>query len=96
MDWRKENGSPHHSQPGEVGYETWEDSIAYKNIGGINCWSGFSMDEKRGIVSCRNSASPIFMVAAGRGKIYLPIALPWMLQRVKGSGTTNMFIMTGS
>ena len=37
-------------QPGEVGYETWEDSVAYKNIGGINCWSGFSMDEKRGIV----------------------------------------------
>ncbi|PWT99463.1 MAG: pyrrolo-quinoline quinone [Bacteroidetes bacterium] len=36
--------------PGEFGYDTWEDSIAYKNIGGANCWSGFSMDEKRGIV----------------------------------------------
>jgi len=37
-------------QPGEFGYDTWEDSIAYKHIGGANCWSGFSLDEKRGIV----------------------------------------------
>jgi len=37
-------------QPGEYGYDTWEDSIAYKHIGGANCWSGFSLDEKRGIV----------------------------------------------
>lgn len=37
-------------QPGEYGYDTWEDSIAYKNIGGVNCWSGFSLDEKRGIL----------------------------------------------
>jgi quinoprotein glucose dehydrogenase len=37
-------------QPGEFGYNTWEDSIAYKHIGGANSWSGFSMDEKRGIL----------------------------------------------
>ncbi len=37
-------------QPGELGYDTWEDSIAYKNIGGANCWSGFSLDEQRGIL----------------------------------------------
>ncbi|MES1217788.1 MAG: PQQ-binding-like beta-propeller repeat protein, partial [Bacteroidota bacterium] len=37
-------------QPGEFGYDTWEDSIAYKNIGGVNCWSGFSLDEQRGIL----------------------------------------------
>jgi quinoprotein glucose dehydrogenase len=36
--------------PGEAGYETWEDSIAYKHIGGANTWSGFSLDEERGIV----------------------------------------------
>jgi len=36
--------------PGEFGYDTWEDSIAYKNIGGANAWSGFSLDEKRGIL----------------------------------------------
>ena len=36
--------------PGETGYDTWEDSIAYKFIGGANNWSGMSLDEKRGIV----------------------------------------------
>ena len=36
--------------PGEPGFETWEDSIAYKNIGGANAWAGFSLDEKRGIL----------------------------------------------
>ncbi len=36
--------------PGEVGFDTWEDSIAYKKIGGANSWSGMSVDEKRGIV----------------------------------------------
>jgi quinoprotein glucose dehydrogenase len=37
-------------QPGEPGYETWEDKEAYKHIGGANAWAGFSLDEKRGIV----------------------------------------------
>lgn len=37
-------------QPGEFGYETWEDSIAYKHIGGANSWSGLTLDEERGIV----------------------------------------------
>jgi quinoprotein glucose dehydrogenase len=36
--------------PGEYGYDTWEDSTAYRNIGGANSWSGFSLDEERGIV----------------------------------------------
>ncbi|MFZ6024952.1 MAG: PQQ-binding-like beta-propeller repeat protein [Bacteroidota bacterium] len=37
-------------QPGEYGYDTWDDSNAWKNIGGANSWSGFSLDEKRGIL----------------------------------------------
>jgi len=37
-------------QPGEPGYETWDDKEAWKHIGGANVWSGFSMDEARGIV----------------------------------------------
>jgi len=37
-------------KPGEAGYETWDDKEAYKNIGGANAWSGFSLDEARGIV----------------------------------------------
>jgi quinoprotein glucose dehydrogenase len=36
--------------PGEFGYNTWEDKEAWKHIGGANCWAGFSMDEKRGIL----------------------------------------------
>lgn len=37
-------------QPGEFGYDTWEDPEAYKHIGGANSWSGFTLDEKRGIL----------------------------------------------
>ena len=36
--------------PGEYGYDTWEDSTNYKHIGGANVWSGFALDEKRGIL----------------------------------------------
>lgn len=36
--------------PGEFGYDTWEDSSAYKHIGAANSWSGFTLDEPRGIV----------------------------------------------
>lgn len=37
--------------PGEAGYETWPPE-AYKTIGGANVWTGFALDEKRGIVFC--------------------------------------------
>lgn len=36
--------------PGEFGYNTWEDKQAWKHIGSANSWSGFSLDEKRGIL----------------------------------------------
>lgn len=36
-------------QPGEFGYNTWPKN-AYKRIGATNCWSGFTLDEKRGLV----------------------------------------------
>ncbi|HVS96726.1 MAG TPA: PQQ-binding-like beta-propeller repeat protein [Puia sp.] len=36
--------------PGEKGYDTWDDTTAYRHIGGANAWSGFSLDEDRGIV----------------------------------------------
>ncbi len=36
--------------PGEKGYETWDDKEAYLHIGGANSWSGFSMDEEKGIL----------------------------------------------
>ena len=37
-------------QPGEEGYDTWEDKGAYEHIGGANTWAGFSMDEEKGIL----------------------------------------------
>jgi len=37
-------------QPGEFGYETWKDKDAWKHIGGVNAWAGFSLDEKKGIL----------------------------------------------
>jgi quinoprotein glucose dehydrogenase len=37
-------------QPGEYGYDTWDDPIAWQHIGGANSWSGFTLDEERGIV----------------------------------------------
>ncbi|HTS44477.1 MAG TPA: PQQ-binding-like beta-propeller repeat protein [Puia sp.] len=36
--------------PGEEGYESWDDKEAYKHIGGVNAWSGFSLDEEKGIL----------------------------------------------
>ncbi len=45
--WRF-NTIPH---PGEEGYETWPPD-AYKYIGGANVWTGFALDEQRGIVFC--------------------------------------------
>ncbi|WP_205764376.1 PQQ-binding-like beta-propeller repeat protein [Arenibacter sp. 6A1] len=39
-------------QPGEGGYETWEDTTAYKRMGSTNSWSGFSLDEKNGLLFC--------------------------------------------
>lgn len=37
-------------QPGEPGYETWTDPEAWKHIGGANCWSGFTLDEAKGML----------------------------------------------
>ncbi|WPV01934.1 pyrroloquinoline quinone-dependent dehydrogenase [Mucilaginibacter sp. cycad4] len=37
-------------QPGEYGYNTWDDKEAYKHIGGANSWAGFSLDEQKGIL----------------------------------------------
>lgn len=38
-------------QPGEPGYETWPPN-AHQYIGGVNVWTGFALDEKRGLVFC--------------------------------------------
>jgi quinoprotein glucose dehydrogenase len=36
--------------PQDKGFETWDDSTAYKRMGSTNSWAGFSLDEKRGIL----------------------------------------------
>ena len=38
-------------QPGEPGHETWPPN-AYRYAGGANVWTGFALDEKRGLVFC--------------------------------------------
>ncbi|KAA9035949.1 PQQ-binding-like beta-propeller repeat protein [Ginsengibacter hankyongi] len=37
-------------QPGELGYDTYEDKNAWQHLGSANNWAGMSLDEKRGIV----------------------------------------------
>jgi len=36
--------------PGEEGYSSWDDTAAYKHLGGANSWGGFSLDEEKGIL----------------------------------------------
>ncbi len=55
-------------QPGEPGYETWEDKDAWKRVGGANNWAGMALDEKIGIVYVpTGSASPDFYGANRKG-----------------------------
>jgi len=37
-------------QPGEFGYDSWQDKEAWKHLGAANCWAGMSLDENNGIV----------------------------------------------
>lgn len=37
-------------QPGEFGYDTYEDKNAWQHLGSANNWAGMSLDEQRGIV----------------------------------------------
>jgi len=37
-------------QPGEEEYDKWDNPEVYKHLGGANSWSGFSLDEERGIL----------------------------------------------
>src|SRR5690606_27387235 len=36
--------------PGQKGYDSWDDTAAYRYIGGANNWAGFSLDEEAGIL----------------------------------------------
>jgi glucose dehydrogenase len=71
--------------PGESGYDTWDDKDAWEHIGGVNTWSGFSLDEKKGI---------LFLEAKDWAMIFLPIVC-WQLMhpQEKGSGIFKQYIM---
>jgi len=44
-------------EPGDVGYDSWEDPEAHKYVGGANAWGGLSLDEKRGMVFASTGAA---------------------------------------
>lgn len=55
-------------QPGEPGYETWEDPDAWKFTGGANNWMGMTIDQQRGIAYVpTGSASMDFYGGKRRG-----------------------------
>ncbi|MEO5590993.1 MAG: PQQ-binding-like beta-propeller repeat protein [Chitinophagaceae bacterium] len=45
-------------QPGEYGFDSWEDPKAYLYTGGANAWGGISLDKERGMVfACTGSSN---------------------------------------
>ena len=55
--------------PGDPGYETWEDPMAWKWTGGANNWAGMALDEERGIVYVpTGSATPDFYGGTRKGR----------------------------
>ena len=82
-------------QPGEYGYETWEDPEAYKHIGGANSWAVFPwMKKEESYLHRRDQRLLIFMVAEGKDKICLQIVYSHLMQqRENASGIFNLFIM---
>ena len=54
-------------RPGEVGNDTWKGD-SWKDRSGVNPWSGFTLDEKRGLLFCgTGSASSDFFGADRQG-----------------------------
>lgn len=55
-------------QPGEFGFDTWEDTSAWRRSGGANNWGGMSLDDERGIVYVpTGSATPDFYGGMRKG-----------------------------
>jgi len=51
--------------PGEAGYDTWPGD-AWKYIGGANCWSGLTVDERRGLVFAGTGSAAFDFYGANR------------------------------
>lgn len=52
-------------QPGEFGHDTWPED-AWKYAGGANSWSGFCLDEKRGLVFAPTGSAAFDFYGANR------------------------------
>jgi len=56
-------------QPGEFGYNTWDDPDAWKRVGGANDWAGMALDEKRQMVFVSTgTANPDFYGGFRKGQ----------------------------
>ncbi len=80
--------------PGEFGYDTWPEYY-YKTGGGVNAWSGLSIDKERGIVMLLwDLQHTIFMGSTGKEKdcSEIPYWL-WMHQQVIINGIFRFLIM---
>lgn len=82
-------------QPGEPGFESWEDPEAYKYYGGANAWGGLSLDEKgEWYLPEPDLPRPISMEVRGRVLIYIQIAFwGWMQKPGSLNGIFRRFIM---
>jgi quinoprotein glucose dehydrogenase len=54
-------------QPGEEGYESWENKEAYKFTGGANAWSGFGPIKNVEFICTTGSASYDFYGGKRKG-----------------------------
>ena len=55
-------------QPGEYGYESWEDPKAWEFTGGANAWGGLALDKERKMVfACTGSANYDFYGGKRKG-----------------------------
>ena len=82
-------------QPGEFGYDSWNDKDAWKHIGGVNTWSGLVLMKRKEFYLRQSVLRPmIFMEVKDWVMIFLPIVC-WQLmqQQVKGYGIFKQCIM---
>jgi quinoprotein glucose dehydrogenase len=53
-------------QPGEFGYDTWDDTTSYHFAGGANAWAGLVVDQDRGLVFAPTGATTPDLYGAQR------------------------------
>ena len=53
-------------EPGDAGYDSWDNPDAWRVAGGANPWSGFSLDPARGVVYCGTGSASYDFYGANR------------------------------